>query len=719
VIFQLAFNLGRALLKLSFVGAREGFKTFSASFGFTLLNLTFLPHHTLLALDAIARSLNRRYLSGKRLLEWETAAQAEAGGSRTSLDVYLQLSPLLAIAIAAALAFTNLQSLFAAAPILLLWVIAPAVVVWLNSPSRKEPDPLTLDDCLFLREQALHIWRYFSEFGDEKNHWLIPDNVEEKGTLQVRKLSPTNLGMLFNARQAAHEFGFLTLPEFVKATLGTLSTYDRLEKQRGHIYNWYDIETLQAIAPLTVSAVDSGNLAASLYTLHTGALDLLKRPLLSAESFAPLHQTSNSLTRTTANETNLHPGNFDADEVREQIRLLFNDAGHISEDGSSDPNEVDWATKERARRRTALLSFVETYTPWLLPQFSLLFAKAHDTEVDGRKIPTLDTANEYLAGLTARLASSPSLEKDSELAAASASLQSMLPAAAQHLAQLKADITTIALEAERHADAMEYGFLLVESRQLLSIGYDGISHELHSACYDLLASEARIASFIAVAKGDIPQQSWFRLDRSHVLVDGHPALLSWTGTMFEYMMPALWMRNFPNTLITRSLESAVRIQQNHVRDIPWGISESGFAKIDSSGRYGYQAWGIPALALKYGAEDGPVISPYSTFLAISIMRKEAIANLRRMARMDWTGAYGFYEAADYTQGKQPELVRSWMAHHQGMCLLAVTNLLKNNIIQDWFHRTPRVRAAELLLHEKPLSKETLKQLSKQPKLQAN
>jgi hypothetical protein len=306
---------------------------------------------------------------------------------------------------------------------------------------------------------------------------------------------------------------------------------------------------------------------------------------------------------------------------------------------------------------------------------------------------------------------------DSPLATSAASLRSLLLEAAQRVTQLAADIAKIAADAERHADAMHYGFLFVESRQLLSIGYDGARHELHSACYDLLASEARIASFIAVAKGDIPQQSWFRLDRSHVMVNGHPALLSWTGTMFEYMMPALWMRTFPNTLISRSLESAVQIQHDQVRNIPWGISESGFAKMDPQGRYGYQAWGIPKLALKYGAEDGPVISPYSTFLALSVLRKKAVANLRRMAAMNWMGPYGFYEAADYTQSKQPELVRSWMAHHQGMCLLALTNLLKNNIVQDWFHGTPRVRAAELLLHEKPLSKETLKELANQSKLQ--
>jgi hypothetical protein len=265
---------------------------------------------------------------------------------------------------------------------------------------------------------------------------------------------------------------------------------------------------------------------------------------------------------------------------------------------------------------------------------------------------------------------------------------------------------------------MDYSFLLVPSRLLLSIGYDGSTGELHSACYDLLASEARMAFFLAVAKGDIPQQAWFRLERSHVFVKGRASLISWTGTMFEYMMPALWMRAYPNSLVTRSLEAVAQIQREYVRKIPWGISESGFAEMDVQGRYGYQAWGIPELALKYGAEDGPVISPYSTYLALPLLRNEALANLHRMTSMGWTGAYGLYEAADYTKGREPRLVRSWMAHHQGMSLLALTNLLHDNIIQRWFHSNAIVRAAELLLHEKPLSKNTLRELRRQSKLRS-
>ncbi len=714
---QLAFNLGRALFKLSFVGAREGVTTFASSFGFTILNLTFLPHHMLLSLDAIIRSLVRSFFSGKRLLEWETAAQAESGTSKHSLDIYLQLSPVIAIVIGAALAFTHLPSLYAAAPVLLLWAVAPLVAHWLNSPPRHEEGPLTQQDSLFLHQQALQIWRYFQEFGDEKNHWLIPDNVEEKDLVQIRKLSPTNLGMLFNARQAAVEFGFLTLSDFVRDTLGTLNTYERLEKQRGHIYNWYDIETLRAIPPLTISSVDSGNLTASLYTLQSGALDLLKRPLLNLDVFACLEEMQAKPLKAASSDQQ----ETDAAQLRAHVRFLLQQTAAPAEPVSVENDLANagremWLAHELNRRLNALSIFAQDYAPWTLPQFEALFALSQLSQPEDHIIPTVQQASDYAASLNARIASAiPALPQDSPLAASAITLRALLTDAIPRLEQLKADLATTASEAGRHADAMHYGFLFVESRQLLSIGYDGTKQELHSACYDLLASEARIASFIAVAKGDIPQQSWFRLDRSHILADGHAALLSWTGTMFEYLMPSLWMRTFPDTLMSRALESAALIQREYVRNIPWGISESGFAKKDPQGRYSYQAWGIPALALKYGAEDGPVISPYSTFLTLATLRKDAIANLRRMASMNWLGNYGFYEAADYTATQQPELVRSWMAHHQGMCLLALTNLLKNNVVQRWFHSTPRIRAAELLLHEKPLSKVTLKALADQSK----
>ena len=712
---QLGFNLGRAILKLSVPTARDGLAAFWTSTGITLLNLIFLPHHMMLSLDAIIRSLNRKFVSGKHMLEWETAAQSESGKKKTHLDVYLLVSPFLSLFIALALMGKHRLALVPAAPILLLWAVAPLVSRWLNSSPVRAEKALTSEETVFLRQQALLIWRYFAEFGDEKNHWLIPDNVEEKDLLQVRKLSPTNLGMAFNARQAAYEFGFITLPEFASSTLGTLATYDRLEKNHGHIYNWYDMETLKAIPPFTVSAVDSGNLAAGLYTLHTGALDLLKRPILTPESFAGIRLMQDWVAKSNSRK---QPRNDDKTSLQALTRSLFENGQPIA----SESGETAWIAAECNRRGAALCNYIERYAPWRMPEFEPLFESAPlATEIDS-KSPPLEQAAAYAQTILAKLdEASCNFTLGSSLASLSGKLKERISTADRNLRALHADIVAVAAQAEAHAEAMEYGFLLVEERQLLSIGYDGPTAKLHSACYDLLASEARIASFLAVAKGDIPQQSWFRLDRSHVLVRGRACLLSWTGTMFEYMMPALWMKTFPNTLIYRSLEAAVQIQRDHLKkfpgNIPWGISESGFATTDSLGRYGYQAWGIPSLALKYGAEDGPVIAPYATFLALPILRGEAIANLRRMTSLNWTGPYGFYEAADYTKGNSPEMVKSWMAHHQGMSLLALTNLLSDNIFQRWFHANPRVKASELLLHEKALSKDTLKALEER-KLEA-
>ena len=676
-LVQLVLDLGKAVAGLSFASIHSALTRFASSFAFALIHLTFLAHQMMLSVDAILRTLIRSLYSGQRLLEWETAAQSES--SRNSLDLYLYLSPALALLLGLVLARQDHHALWFAGPILILWMLAPLVATWLSSSPRTLAGPLTTEDQTLLREQALLLWRFYADFGGPENRWLIPDNVEERDLLQVRKLSPTNLGMLLNARQAACELGFLTVPEFVEASLGTLATYDLLEKHRGHIFNWYDIETLKAVPPLTISTVDSGNLAASFYTLHAGCLDLLKHPLLTSDSFAALDPVQSTSTLT-----------LDA-----ALDWLFDErTAPIAAPTQS------WSQAERVRRRAALHTTVERYLPWLLPEFAQLRAL---NPAFSSQLPTIEHLDERLGEVAAALEAMPH---------ANPTLAARLPLALEHVLQLQRDLKTLIDRSEHFAESMQYGFLFVPERQLLSIGYDGASHELHSACYDLLASEARIASFLAVAKGDIPQQAWFRLDRSHVLVRGRATLLSWTGTMFEYMMPALWMRSFPNTLLVNALESVVRIQRTHVRGIPWGISESGFATTDAQGRYGYQAWGIPKVALKYGAEDGPVISPYSTFLALPLLRKEGLANLRRMAALGWTGAYGFYEAADYTaNSREPQLVRSWMAHHQGMALLAVTNLLRGNIFQTWFHANPRVRAAELLLHEKALSKETLEALS--------
>jgi hypothetical protein len=251
---------------------------------------------------------------------------------------------------------------------------------------------------------------------------------------------------------------------------------------------------------------------------------------------------------------------------------------------------------------------------------------------------------------------------------------------------------------------MEFGFLLDHDRQLLSIGFLAPEGALDANCYDLLASEARLASFFAIAKGDVPQELWLRLGRNYTTAHDCPTLLSWTGTMFEYLMPAVWMRSYPGTLLDRSMEGAVRAQQAYAADrgIPWGISESGYADTDATGSYLYRAFTVPLLALQEEQTEYLVVAPYAGVMAIGIDPTATLKNLRRMINGGWFSTYGFYEAADFTTSlRRPRLVRSWMAHHQGMSLLAIANFLHHDVVQQWFHHDVRVQATELLLEEWP------------------
>jgi len=290
-----------------------------------------------------------------------------------------------------------------------------------------------------------------------------------------------------------------------------------------------------------------------------------------------------------------------------------------------------------------------------------------------------------------------------------------LPEARLNCLRLIEQLRSIAAQCQRLVREMDFGFLLDRRRKLLSIGCDAESGKVHAACYDLLASEARIAAFLAIAKDEIPQESWFLLSRSHVLAYGRPVLMSWTGTMFEYLMPGLWMPSYPQTMLEDSKEAAVLAQQIYAESkrIPWGISECAYAKIEENGAYSYRAFGVPQLALQQD-EDRLVVAPYATMLALAIDPAEAIHNLRWMTRKGWFGRFGYYESADFTPDVRPSrfrrfaLVRSWMVHHQGMSLLALANFLKDGIVQQWFRRDARVQATELLLQERPAGRAAAK-----------
>jgi cyclic beta-1,2-glucan synthetase len=718
-LVQFGFGLGRALTSGYKGQAAEAVSGLGRALLLTLFHLIFLPHQTLLALDAIVRSLVRRFITGERLLEWETAAQAELQKERqTPVDRYLAVMPVVAISLAALvwLCAPRREAIFCAAPILVLWAIANSVTAWLDRPPR-EREPLAPVDEAFLMGHALRIWRYFYQFGSERHNYLIPDNVEEDRLFEAARVSPTNIGLLLNARQAACELGFLTAPEFVALTRHSLASVARLEKYRGHLYNWYNTETLAPLnaAPF-VSSVDSGNFVASLYTLHTGARDLLRKPLLPQRVFAALHahwslmKGKNHLPGPVAKLRLPAP----AAALAEWIEWLPKAQDVLSKTADSmaaDGQDAWWITAT-LHRIEALDALLRDYLPWVLPEFQPLRGLSQLAIDEKAAAFSIKDAIVFAEAMHVRLSGAwGSLAADASLAELAERFRAPLAAAIDNLRALASGLRKIAEDSEHMAEETEFAFLVDPGRQILSIGYDVGIKKLHEACYDMIASEARIATLLAIARGDLPQQSWFKLARDHAYAYGRFLLLSWTGTMFEYLMPPLWMRSYPGTLIARTQDAVVYVQRAFARGlgIPWGISESGAARKDDAGHYHYQAFGVPRIALWFEANAGPVISPYATFLALSVDPREALRNLRRMESSHWVGAFGYYEAADYTGSlRKPELVREWMAHHQGMSLLAITNLLQDNIVQRWFHENPLVQATELLLHEMPVSKAVLK-----------
>jgi hypothetical protein len=708
------FGLVRAAAERNWSTARGAIEgLFSANVG-VLLNLIFLAHQMLLSLDAMIRALVRRLVTGQRLLEWETAAEAELGTRRTPLDVYLDWQPALAVGLGILLWFVRPTSLYAALPILVLWACSKVVSVWLNRSPLAPRAEASEKDQIFLRKVALRTWRYFAEFSNEEHNWLIPDNVQEEPPAVAAKLSPTNLGLLLNSSQVACEFGYLTVPEFAERVSSTLATYAMLPKYRGHLYNWYDTRTLKPMPPLFVSAVDNGNLVASFWTLEEGCLDQLRKPLFSPALAQGLWDHLRLLAdlrafprkRISALEKQTTGENW----LQTLLDLPDSAIAIVPKKGAakSEP-DIRWFERQALARLQNLREAVSQHAPWLLPEFISLRNDPAVNLSSAWQEPPLERLPDIINMLETRL----------EIAQDSGSqkpvyqrLRALLAPARVRVECLIEELRHISANADKFAQEMDFGFLYNRRRKLLSIGYDASAEQLSASCYDLLASEARIAVFAAIAKDDIPQESWFQLGRAHILDHGRPVLLSWTGTMFEYLMPVLWMRSYPGTLLDRSRMEAVRAQQEFAKGkrIPWGISESSYFKRDDSGNYGYRAFGVPGLAVHVDEEekDALVVAPYATFLALHVDGGGSLRNLHRMAAKNWIGTYGFYESVDFTSSHQSswrrrfEVVHCWMAHHQGMSLLSIANFLGDGTLQNWFHSSPRVQATELLLQEKPV-----------------
>ncbi|MDN2584199.1 glucoamylase family protein [Aquibium sp. ELW1220] len=654
--------------------ARAATGDFLAATGQVVLSVAFAAHQACSMADAILRTAYRMAFSRRGLLEWRTASQtarSARGGLAYHVASMWGVAPVVALALVPA-ALAGAPTVWLAAAFSLLWLSSP-VIAWAVSRPLVSEERLAMSPEVTteLRIAARRTWRYFETFVTAEHNMLPPDNFQEGPTPVVApRTSPTNVGMYFLSVIAARDFGWISLSEAVERCDRTLSVLERLPQFRGHLYNWYDTRTLVPLAPRYVSSVDSGNLAGHLLTLAAAYRTWAEAPAIHLHGdLAGISDVIRVLEETLA----------DLPDDRRSLRAMRQ---RLRDRLDGMRRSVDAILSEPA---TASMGVVNL--PVIAADIrKLAFALNEETRSQKSRL-LLDWAIALETTCGAHVA-------DVELD--------------EHgIAELRTALLAIAERARRFALQMDFSFLLRKDRKLLSIGFRVEDQELDEACYDLLASEARLTSLFGIAKGDLPTEHWFRLGRPLTEIALRGALVSWSGSMFEYLMPPLVMKEPLGGLLNQSSNLAIRrhIAYGRSNGVPWGISEAAYSARDQDMNYQYQAFGVPGLGLKRGLADNMVVAPYASFLAAQFEPAKAAANLRELRRLGALGAYGYVDAVDFTPerlpaGKTHIPVRNYMAHHQGMSIVAVGNAIMNGRMRDRFHADPLIEAAELLLQEK-------------------
>ena len=685
-------------------------------------SLACLPYEAFFSLDAIARTVWRMLIS-RRLLEWNPSNASE---NNNHLDLgaafrLMWIAPVTAIAAAAYLSTAAQGALAAAGPMLILWLASPAITWWMSRPLVRRQAQLTGEQTIFLQKTARRTWEFFETFVGAEDHWLPPDNFQEHPAPTIaHRTSPTNMGLALLANLTAYDFGYIPAGQLIERSANTLDTMATLERHQGHFFNWYDTQSLQPLPPLYVSSVDSGNLAGHLMTLRPGLLALPDAKIVGPRLFEGLSDTLRILLDATAGvaAARLDQLKKDLESAHDSrpatvalahrwLLQVTNSAVAVAAgfDGTDETvveSEAKWWAGALARQSQRALDELTTLSPWL----TLPAAPAGLRTFAGPAgIPTLrelaGLESEWLPVIAQRRgADTPADERD-WLDALERSITAVSRLAAERIAACE----RIVLQAGEFAQ-MDYDFLYDNSRHLLSIGYNVVDRRLDASFYDLLASEARLCNFVAIAQGQLPQESWFALGRLLITAGGEPTLLSWSGSMFEYLMPLLVMPNYENTLLDQTYQAVARqIDYGSRRGVAWGISESGYNAVDNQQNYQYRAFGVPGLGLKRGLAEDLVIAPYASVLALMVAPEDACQNLEKLAAGGMQGRYGFYEAVDYTPSRLPRgqtgvIIKSFMAHHQGMNLLSLAYLLLDRPMQKRFESDPLFQATTLLLQER-------------------
>ena len=689
----------------------------------------------------------------RNLLEWKTSSDAHRG-ARTDLGgffVSMWIGPTLAAVLLLALAVRADQFLMTGL-VLALWFLSPVFAWWLSRPLGESPDRLSQSQRVFLGKLSRRTWRYFEVFVTAEENWLPPDNFQEHpARLIAPRTSPTNIGMALLANLAAYDFGYCSAGSLIDRTQKTFGTLARMEQYRRHFYNWYDTRTLKPLTPLYVSTVDSGNLVGHLLVLRGGLLELMEAQMLAPRLFSGLRDTlrvlldvarglrqtekkdriplvaADVLLRMERLEEELQPRPYRLSTTTVLLANLAAGAAGIKAAAGSDEELQWWAGAfERAcvDQRNDLLQLAAWAALPPLPaeawrqgsreqqerltELRALLARLDDgptlrelAALEESALPALDA---ILTNLGEPRNSSP--DTGAGPSAWFTQLRGALADSSQRAVARIKNLEQLARQCQELAD-MDFDFLFNKAHDLFAIGYNVGEHRLDGSFYDLLASEARLASFLTIAQGQFGQEHWFALGRMVTTTGGAATLLSWSGSMFEYLMPLLVMPTYENTLLDQTYKAVVRRQANYGRQrgVPWGISESGFNTVDLHLNYQYRAFGVPGLGLKRGLAEDLVIAPYASALALMVAPGAACRNLERLKAESQEGAYGLYEAIDYTPARVPRgatcvTVRQFMAHHQGMSLLALAYLLLDRPMQRRFTADPMMRAADLLLQER-------------------
>jgi len=662
--------------------------------GFTL---ACLPYEAFFSMDAIVRTTWRMLVTHKLLLEWSPSGDPDKNtrssrmGGLVDTCRTMWIAPFIAVATIACLALSNPAALIAAAPILFLWVASPFITWRIGLPLEHHEARLEPDQIVFLQKLSRKTWGFFETFVTAEENWLPPDNYQEHpAPVVAHRTSPTNMGLALLANLSAYDFAYITARQLIERTTNTLATMESLECYQDHFYNWYDTQTLRPLSPKYVSTVDSGNLAGHLLTLRQGLLALPDQKILGLRVFEGLLDTFRILMDVSAEA-----------HLEGDVSVLL---AQLEQELESACNSRPTALAAAQR----LLEQLATHAEELLPRIDSLGANHLDASPENQPENQVvwwarSFAGQCQAALDELTLFAPSTIRDidemptlRELAVIGNDLADDRIAAIEKLA-LKAD----------ELSRMQYDFLFDNESHLLAIGYNVDGHRRDPSYYDLLASEARLCNFVAIAQGQLPQESWFALGRLLTNAGGEPILVSWSGSMFEYLMPMLVMPTYERTLLHDTCKAAVasQIEYGRKRGVPWGISESAYNMIDAHFNYQYRAFGVPGLGLKRGLADDLVIAPYATALALMVAPEEACQNMQRLAAEGYLGKFGFYEAIDYTRSRLPRsisraVIRSFMAHHVGMSFLSLAYLLLDRPMQKRFESDPLFQATTLLLQER-------------------